>query len=231
MPKIIDLTQMRFGRLTVIKKIEKPSGSKDRHCLWECLCECGNKTKVRTDKLRNGEVKSCGCYKVEMAVERILGYNHEKLKNEPSEEEIRNRRQRKRIYNIYRKMIERCYNEKNGHYRYYGLKRITVCDDWRKSFESFYKWAMNNNYQDGLSIDRVDVFGNYEPSNCRWTTMKEQANNKRKTVYLLIGDERVTLSNISEVTGIGYRTLWHRRRKGWTTEELLQPLHYRRNAV
>lgn len=231
MPKINDLTQMRFGRLTAIKKIKKPIGSKDRHCLWECLCDCGNKTVVRTDKLKNGEVRSCGCYKTEMAVERIAEYNIERLKIKPSEEEIRSRRQRKRIYNIYKKMIERCYDEKSGKYRNYGLKGVTVCDDWKNSFESFYKWAINSNYQDNLSIDRVDVFGNYEPSNCRWATMKEQANNRRKTVYLSIGCDRITLSNIRDVTGIGYKTLWHRHNKGWTTEELLQPLHYRRKAV
>lgn len=163
-----DLTGNKFHRLTVLGFIRK-----DRHynSYWLCRCDCGNETAVTAGRLRSGHTKSCGCYSIEKAKETCIKRNTTHGLSEH------------RLYNIWCNMKERCFNPNNPDYiKWYGSRGITICDEWKNSFQSFYDWAINNGYSDELSIDRKDVNGNYEPGNCRWATAKEQVKNQRKRV-------------------------------------------------
>lgn len=131
----------------------------NKHRAFLCRCDCGNYTLVEPVFWYRGTVKSCGCYA-------------ESLKLEHSEELDRLRR-------IYNGMIQRCYNQKAESYRNYGGRGISICDEWLKDRDDFIGWALNNGYENDLSIDRIDVNGNYEPSNCRWATMEVQLENRR----------------------------------------------------
>lgn len=166
MRRIINLTGQKFGCLTVISRSVdhiQPSGTK--RAKWLCRCECGNNVEVTGINLRRGKTKSCGCITKDLNRRRrgtFHGESHTKL------------------YHVWSQMIQRCTNPKQKKYPIYGGRGITVCEEWKYSYLRFRNWAMTNGYAEGLSIDRIDVDGNYEPSNCRWATSLEQAANKRK---------------------------------------------------
>jgi hypothetical protein len=112
-------------------------------------------------------------------------------------------------------MRQRCSNSNHPDYKDYGGRGITVCNEWRDSFETFYEWATTHGYSEDLSIDRIDVNGNYEPDNCRFITMFDQASNKRNNVYIDYESDNVTISEASRRCGLDSGTVGDRIRKGW----------------
>lgn len=132
---------------------------------------------------------------------------------------------RARIKNIWDGMKDRCNNANSKSYKYYGGRGITICEEWQNDFNAFYEWATANGYADDLSIDRIDVNGNYEPSNCRWATAKEQCNNKRNNVLITYGGITHTAAEWGEITGLSGNMLAQRARKGYDAERIFYGDH------
>lgn len=120
-----------------------------------------------------------------------------------------------RLYSIWYDMKRRCYNSKNKRYKNYGGAGITVCSEWLDSFQAFYDWSALNGYNDKLTIDRINRFGNYSPDNCRWATKFEQANNKSNNHWINYNGEIHTMMEWSKIIGINYSTLRRRVNAGW----------------
>ena len=133
-----------------------------------------------------------------------------------------------RLYRIWHGMKKRCYTKSQDHYENYGGRGIAVCPEWKDSFVAFAIWALQNGYREDLSIDRIDVNGNYEPSNCRWITMREQQSNKREVTsprcgvhHLTFEGETHTVSEWAEIKGFKVNCLFSRIARGWDTEKIL----------
>ena len=199
--KTKDLTGERFGRLTVIGVVP---GEKGKQKKWECVCDCGNKTEVVYTSLMSGNTQSCGCLKTERLRQRCTTHNM----------------RHKRLYSIWCDMRKRCKNESEQNYYLYGGRGIEVCDEWQK-FEPFKEWAYATGYNDSLTIDRINPNGNYEPSNCKWSDLYEQANNKRNNVKLSYNGQTKTVAEWSRAIGIKAETIYWRIHKGWTPEKAL----------
>lgn len=128
-----------------------------------------------------------------------------------------------RLYHIWIGIKARCYSEHDTSYKDYGARGITVCDEWQSDYVSFRDWAMSHGYTDELSIDRIDVNGNYEPSNCRWATNTEQIRNRRDSIYLTYKGDTRHIAEWSEITGIPLNTLYDRKsQKGWDDREVIE---------
>jgi hypothetical protein len=126
-----------------------------------------------------------------------------------------------RLYNSWKHMKERCYTSSCHKFRHWGGRGITVCEAWKNDFLAFKEWALANGYKEGLTIDRIDVNGNYEPSNCRWVTVIEQANNTRRNHILNYNGQSKTIAEWARITGIKPDTIQHRIRRNWTVERAL----------
>ena len=127
-----------------------------------------------------------------------------------------------RLYRIWAHMKARCLDPDSDVYSYYGGRGISICEDWKNSFSNFYQWAMSNGYSTELTIDRIDVNGNYEPNNCRWVTRKEQNRNMRSNVFLSFNGETLCLKDLASKYGVSAATLSQRLQRGWSLVDALQ---------
>ena len=193
-----------YGNLTIISDTGKRDSS--GNIIWLCQCDCGNLIERTSRYLtRDLSTHSCGCQKGEAQVKHG---------------DKRRGKKQDRLYSIWRGMLWRC--NKNNHGRYsYAKKGVSVCDDWF-DYTAFKSWALENGYSEGLSIDRIDNSGNYEPDNCRWVTVAGQANNKSNNHLLTHDGKTMTLAEWAKESGINYSTLRSRvNRQGLSMDKAL----------
>lgn len=176
-----------YERLTVISRGE----SINNHAYWRCQCQCGNIVNVRGSDLRNGKTKSCGCLKNE---ETSMRFKKHGLKNH-------------RLYGVRIKIISRCQNINDKDYKNYGGRGIKIYDEWLNDFMSFYNWAIENGYKEGLTIERIDVNGNYEPSNCTFIENKNQSLNWRRSLKYTYNGETKDIRYFANKYNVNYYAL------------------------
>ena len=192
----IPIVGLTFNRLTVIKVTGKDNGN---NLLYECLCICGNTITTTSSKVRTGHTKSCGCFNKERITSHGFG-------NHP-------------LYDIWYNMIQRCTIPEHYNYKNYGARGITVCDEWL-TIEGFLQ-DMDNRPSKLHSIDRIDNDGNYCKENCKWSTTKEQGNNRRTNRILEYNDKKQTITQWADELGVSSITLYGRLRQGWSIEDTL----------
>lgn len=195
----------RFGMLVVEEIVGKGSHNKT---LLRCKCDCGGEKIIAFGNLNTGHSNSCGCLEKK---------NYERLGNLNKT----HGESKTRLYKEWKGIFTRCYNKNRAKYKDYGGRGIKVADEWN-DFLNFKEWALLNGYNDTLTIDRIDVDGNYEPSNCRWATLKEQARNKRITLYATYNGVTKPLLTWAEELNLRYKTLLTRKRKGWSDTEVIE---------
>lgn len=193
--KIKDISGQKFNKLTAIRIAQR------RPLKWECICECGNKAIVSSRNLIHGHQKSCGC----------LSHKGHPKHNQSNT----------RVYRIYAKIKRRCFVHDDVAYPRYGGRGITMCDEWKNSFEAFSQWAYSNGYRDDLSIDRIDNDGNYCPENCRWADAYCQSNNKRNNRVFEYKGKTQTLAEWCREMKMDYKVVWYRVSVGWNFENAI----------
>lgn len=190
----------KFNRLTIIKldhikEYIYPSGKKHNEEYYLCECKCKNKKIISKSEIVYSRTKSCGCLYKEKIIKHNLSYN--------------------KLFYIWHGIKKRCYNKNDTHYKDYGGRGIIVCDEWKNDIKSFYNWAISNGYKENegrniLTIDRINNDGNYEPSNCRWTTQKEQMRNTRRNHLITYNGETHCIAEWAEKLGIDRNIIYNR---------------------
>ena len=210
-PRFKDIKGQRFGRLIATELVGKDHSKKP---LWRCRCDCGNEPIFRGESLRSGHTQSCGCYRAEQG---IFSRSHGRAGT--------------RTYDIWCGLITRCTNPKHHSYPQYGGRGITMCEQWRQSFDAFLA-DMGDVPSDAHSLDRINNAGNYEPSNCRWATRTEQNRNTRRTHMLEYQGENLPLAEWAERLDMSYYTLYSRIFElGWDVGTAPYQLHLKLQTV
>ena len=194
-----NLTGQKFNRLTVLEELD---GNKVL-----CRCECGNEIISGRGNVRSGHTKSCGCYKEE--VSKITSFKHG-MSRSP-------------VFRSWAHMMERCTNKNCADYKNYGGRGIAVCDEWQDS-TIFIEWAFSHGYKEGLTIDRINVDGDYTPNNCRWVTRSDQNKNRRSTILLTYNGKTQCAKDWAREYGVKYETFLRRLRRGVPIEQALIPV-------
>ena len=210
----------RFGRLRIVGFVH--ASPPYRGWWWVCECDCGSSKTLIPGDVKSGKVRSCGCLHNEVCSERASKFTHSVYDH-------------KRLYSIYNGIKKRCYSDSEPRYKDYGARGIEMCDEWLNSsngFDNFVEWSLANGYNDALSIDRVDVNGNYCPANCRWISIQDQANNKRDTKWVEYKGERVQLKKLCDKLGVTYDTVHNRiYNLKWSVEDAIEKPSQQENSL
>ncbi|HDG5860076.1 TPA: hypothetical protein PF291_001533 [Staphylococcus aureus] len=190
----------KYNRLTAVKEID------NRKWLFRCIC--GNEKIISKYDVQKGHTKSCGCLQKE---------NTSKAKRTHGDTDSR-------LYYIWENMRKRCYKPNSDRYKNYGARGITICDDWKDNYSNFYKWAYSNGYNDNLTIERIDINGNYEPSNCTWITMKDQAKNRSSNKWVYIDNVKYSPQELEKIYKIPVKTIYARIARGDKGHAVVRPL-------
>jgi hypothetical protein len=201
-----DLVGARFGELIVLEKVPRLKSNTTR---WKCKCDCGKIIETTRSSLIKGSSKSCGCLCKKLSTQRIIKVN------------TKHNLSRTRIYRIWTGIKNRVKGNIKDNKKYYFDRNIKICDEWEKDFIKFYNWSIQNGYSDNLSIDRIDVNGDYKPDNCRWATIKQQNRNKQNTTYLTLNGKTLSMGEWKEKLDIPFSTMVNRKRKGLSDEQIL----------
>lgn len=200
--KFEDLSGRKYNKLTVICKNGKTNGGDIK---WLCKCDCGNEKTITGSKLKSGWTKSCGCMQKEWAANK---FSKHKLSQT-------------QLYKCWERMKSRCLNKNNNRYYRYGGRNIKVCSEWL-DFNNFSYWALSNGYKEGLTIERIDVNGNYEPNNCTWITPAAQMRNTSRTVWVEYKNSKICMAEFSRMTGISVNVIRNRLKKGLTADQIVE---------
>lgn len=207
---LIDLSGRRFGRLSILRLARKEKVYPDKpttRMWWLCHCDCGRDVELTGSNIRNGQ-QSCGCAKAELCATASVKHGSNRRTGETPE------------YRTWRKIKDRCHNPSDKRFADYGARGIEVCSEWRNDFERFLA-DMGPRPSPDHQIERNDNDGPYSPSNCRWATRVEQANNKRNNRFIDWGGEHLTLAQWARKMGMKPGTLQARLERGWTIERAL----------
>lgn len=202
MPPLIDLTGKRFKRLLVIKMVERTN----KVTYWECLCECGNITILPMGALRSGHTSSCGCLRSDANKGKIPSNKRHGISKTP-------------IYYAWANMLKRCTNPKSDQYYNYGARGIKPCEKWM-TCEGFLE-DMQESYSDGLTLDRLDNDKGYFKENCKWSTLTEQANNKRNNTIVEIDGKNEKLTDLLKRYNVTRAQYYGRVYNGWSPVDAL----------
>lgn len=203
--KTRDIDGQKFGNLTAIRFDHRDNRVKGGNHYWLFRCDCGNLVVVRKNSVTSGNTKRCADCSRKLASKRETTHGCSNT----------------RLYREWSGIIQRCNNPKSTSWERYGAKGISVCDEWL-NFENFMKWAMENGYSDELTIDRINNEKGYCPTNCRWATYYEQANNQTTTIQIEYDGCKMPLSYWAKSVGINKHTLYDRIfRYGWSVEKAL----------
>lgn len=195
----------KFGTLSIVGFEHK-----ENSWYWLCKCECGSEKLYNPYKVINGTTKSCGCGKITRCREMTQKYR------------VKHSGRKERLYHIWRGMKDRCHNPQSRDYEHYGAKGVEVCAEWLNDYATFRKWALNNGYENHLTIDRINPYGNYEATNCRWLSLSLQNRNKRKTRKIELNGREIPLVEVCEQYGLKYVTVYARiYRRGIPPEQAL----------
>jgi hypothetical protein len=209
MAVVKDLSDLRFGRLLVLKQTPFLN-DKGEHAWW-CKCECGKTVSVRGYCLRRGSTSSCGCLRGDNG--KVAWTTHGLTHSS--------------VYSSWISMIRRCTNPETEKYSLYGGRGIKVCDRWLNSVEAF-ETDMPPRPGEGYSIDRINTNGNYEPGNCKWSTAEEQSNNRRNVKHFEYNGEMLSVAQIARKVGFSYTALYTRIiRDGMSVKEAISSITIR----
>jgi hypothetical protein len=197
--KVIDITGQRFGMWEVLKFVRV---DEYKFSLWECRCDCGKVSITRANDLKRGKSLNCGCERLRRKIEWSTKHGHASRLNRLHE------------YQVWRWMKARCLNPKDCNFKHYGGRGITICPEWINNFETFLK-DMGERPSPNHSIDRINVNGNYEPSNCRWATIHEQANNRRSNRIFTLNGKSQTLTQWAIESKSSPSAIKNRLNRGW----------------